>query len=95
MPNHRPNKRELHLEPISETGYKLSLDGVRKREEVLDFWKKSMMSVLNMNLEWRSVNFLNYIEHSLYGIVADWYEGIDEETKETLRAVEPPDVMVR
>ena len=50
MPNHRPNKRELLLEPISETGYKLNLDGVRNREDVLDFWKKSMMSVLNMNL---------------------------------------------
>ena len=95
MPNHRPNKRELLLEPISETGYKLNLDGVRNREDVLDFWKKSMMSVLNMNPEWRSENFLNYIEHSMYGIVADWYEGIDEETKETLRAIEPPDVMFR
>ena len=90
MPNHRPNKREISLEAISETGYKLNLDGLRKREEVLDYWKKSMMIVLNMNVDWNASHFLNYIEHSLYGSVADWYEAISEESKNHLRESESP-----
>lgn len=66
IPNHRPNKKKLTLELISETMYKLNLDGIRNREEVLDFSEKSMMSILNLNTDWRASKFLNYIEHSLY-----------------------------
>ncbi|XP_021733293.1 uncharacterized protein LOC110700113 [Chenopodium quinoa] len=54
-----------------------------------------MSSVLNLNIEWTSENFLNYIEHSLYGCVEDWYDGIDEEVKTALRASESPTRMFR
>ncbi|XP_021746677.1 uncharacterized protein LOC110712520 [Chenopodium quinoa] len=95
MPNHIPKQEEVTLEPISQTGYKLKLDGVRDRQDVLDQWKKGMSSVLNLNTEWTSENFLNYIEHSLYGCVEDWYDGIEEEVKTVLRASESPTRMFR
>ncbi|XP_021743973.1 uncharacterized protein LOC110710017 [Chenopodium quinoa] len=95
MPNHIPKQEEVTLEPISQTGYKLKLDGVRDRQDVLDQWKKSMSSVLNLNADWTSENFLNYIEHSIYGYVEDWYDGIEEEVKIALRASESPTRMFR
>ncbi|XP_021728284.1 uncharacterized protein LOC110695343 [Chenopodium quinoa] len=81
MFNQIPKQEEVTLEPISQTGYKLRLDGVRDRQDILDQWKKSMSSVLNLNTEWTSRNFLNYIEHSFYGCLEDWYDGIDKEVK--------------
>ncbi|KAL2902531.1 ORF 1: putative Polyprotein CP [Bienertia sinuspersici] len=95
MPTQSHKQEEINLEPISQSRYKLNLDGVRNRMEVLEHWKKSMSSVLNLNTEWKSENFLNYIEHSLYGCVADWYEAINEETKTTLRQIELPTAMFR
>ncbi|XP_056694878.1 uncharacterized protein [Spinacia oleracea] len=95
MPNKFPKREEIKLEPISQTGYKLNLDGLRNREEVIEHWKKSMSSVLNLNTEWTSENFLNYIEHSLYGCVADLYDGLDEDVKGLLRESEPPTTMFK
>ncbi|XP_056695731.1 uncharacterized protein [Spinacia oleracea] len=95
MPNKFPKKEEIKLEPISQTGYKLSLDGLRNREDVIEHWKKSMSSVLNLNTEWTLEIFLNYIEHNLYGRVADWYDGLDEEVKGLLRESEVPTTTFR
>lgn len=53
-----------------------------------------MSSVLNLNTEWTSENFINYIEYSFYGYV-DWYDGIDEQVKTTLRGSESPIIMFR
>ena len=40
-------------------------------------------------------NFLNYIEHSFSGTVADWYDSLSEDGKNTLRMIETPAAMFR
>ena len=54
-----------------------------------------MNSVLNLNTTWTAVNFLNYIEHSFFGTVADWYDSLSEDGKNTLRIMETPAAMFR
>ena len=38
-----------------------------------------------MNTSWTAGNFLNYIEHSFFGTIADWYDSLDEVGKNILR----------
>ena len=54
-----------------------------------------MNSVLNLNTTWTAVNFLNYIEHSFSGTVADWYDLLTEEGKNTLKMMETPAAMFK
>ena len=54
-----------------------------------------MNSVLNLNTTWTAANFLNYIEHSFSSTVADWYDLLSEDGKNTLRAMETPSTMFR
>ena len=54
-----------------------------------------MNSILNLNTTWTAANFLNYIEHSFSGNVADWYDSLSEDGKNTLRAMETPAAMFR
>jgi len=54
-----------------------------------------MNSVLNLNTTWNAANFLNYIEHSFSGIVADWYDSLNEEGKNELRIIETPEAMFK
>ena len=54
-----------------------------------------MNSVLNLNTTWTTANFLNYIEHSFSGTVADWYDSLSEDGKNTLRVMETPAAMFR
>ena len=54
-----------------------------------------MNTVLNLNTTWTATNFLNYIEHSFSGTVADWYDSLTEDGKNTLRAMEIPTTMFR
>ena len=49
-----------------------------------------MNSVLNLNTTWTAVNFLNYIAHSFSGTVADRYNSLSEDGKNTLRIMETP-----
>ena len=54
-----------------------------------------MNSVLNLNTAQTVANFLNYIEHSFFGTVADWYDSLSEDGKNTLRTMETPVAMFR
>ena len=54
-----------------------------------------MNSILNLNTRWTAANFLNYIEHSFSGTVADWYDSLSEDGKNTLRAMETSVAMFR
>jgi len=54
-----------------------------------------MNSVLNLNTAWIASNFLNYIEHNFSGTVADWYDSLSEDGKNTLRIMETPAAMFR
>ena len=54
-----------------------------------------MNSVLNLNTAWIASNFLNYIEHSFSGTVADWYDSLSKDGKNTLRIMETPAAMFR
>ena len=54
-----------------------------------------MNSVLNLNTTWTAANFLNYIEHSFSGTIADWYDSLSEDGKNTLRIMETPAAMFR
>ena len=54
-----------------------------------------MNSVLNLNITWATTNFLNYIEHSFSSTVADQYDLLTEEGKNTLRIMETPAVMFK
>ena len=47
-----------------------------------------MNNILNLNTTWIAANFLNYIEHHFSSIVADWYESLNEDGKNTLRMME-------
>ena len=40
-------------------------------------------------------NFLNYIEHNFSGNVADWYDSLSEDGKNTLRTMETPAALFR
>ena len=53
-----------------------------------------MNSVLNLNTTWTASNFL-IIEHSFFGTVADWYDSLSEDGKNTLTVTETPAVMFR
>jgi len=54
-----------------------------------------MNSVLNLNITWTAANFPNYIEHSFSSIVANWYDSLSEESKNTLRVMETPVAIFR
>ena len=47
-----------------------------------------MNCILNLNTTWTAANFLNYIKYSFFGIVADWYDLLNEESKNILRTME-------
>ena len=47
-----------------------------------------MTSVLHLNITWTAANFLNYIEHSFSGTVADWYDSLNEDGKNVFRMME-------
>lgn len=84
-----PNVREeVTLQPISQTSFILNLDGMKNREEIFECWKRGMSSVLNLNATWTTANFLNYLEHSFSGTLADWYDNLDEEAKDVLKTME-------
>jgi len=52
-------------------------------------------SVQNLNTTWTTVNFLNYIEHSFSGTVADWCDSLNEEGKNELRIMDSPKAMFK
>ena len=54
-----------------------------------------MNSILNLNTTWIAVNFLNYIEHSFSATLANWYDSLTEEGKNTLRMMETPAAMFK
>ena len=54
-----------------------------------------MNSFLNRNTTWTTANFLNCIEYSFSGTVADWYDPLSENGKNTLRVMETPTAMFR
>ena len=54
-----------------------------------------MNSVLNLNTTWTVANLLNYIEHSFSDTVADWYDSLSEDGKNTLRTIETLAAMFR
>jgi len=92
-PRRTTSYEEIGLTPISQTGYILNIDRARIREEIFEHWKRGMNSVLNLNTTWTAANFLNYIEHSFSGIVADWYDMLNEEGKNELRIMESPEAV--
>jgi len=61
----------------------------------LNAGKRGMNSVLNLNTTWIAANFLNYIEHSFSGTVADWYDSLNEEGKNELRIMEIAEAMFK
>jgi len=87
--------KEISLTPVSQTGYILNIDGARNIEEIFEHWKRGTNSVLNLNTKWTAVNFLNYIEHSFSGIVAYWYDSLNEEWKNKLRIMDSPKAMFK
>jgi len=54
-----------------------------------------MNSIFNLNTTWTVANFLNYIEHSFSGTVADWYDSLSEDGKNTLRTMKIPTAMFK
>jgi len=54
-----------------------------------------MCNVLNLNTTWTIANFLNCIKHSFSDTVADWYDSLTEEGKNTLRMMETPATMFK
>ena len=86
---------DIDLTPISQTGYILNINGAQNRKEIFEHLKRGMNSVLNLNTTWIAANFLNYIEHSFSGIVADWYDSLNEEGKNELRIMETPEAMFK
>ena len=87
--------KKLALPPINQTRYILNINGAQNREEIFEHWKRGMNSVLNLNITWTAANFLNYIEHSFSGTVADWYDSLNEEGKNELRMMETPEATVK
>jgi len=47
-----------------------------------------MNSILNVNTTLTTTKFLNYIEHSFFGTIADWYDSLNKNGKNTLRVME-------
>ena len=54
-----------------------------------------MNSILNLNTAWTAANFLYYIEHNFSDTVADLYNSLSEDGKNTLRPMETPVAMFR
>ena len=54
-----------------------------------------MNSVLNLNTVRTTANFLNHVEHSFSGTVADWYNSLSEDGNNTFRMMEAPAAMFR
>ena len=54
-----------------------------------------MNSILNLTATWTAGNFLNYIEYSFSGIVANWYDSLSKDGKNTLRVMEIPAAIFR
>ena len=71
------------------------LHGAGNREEIFEHWKRGINNVLNLNTTWTAANFLNYIEHSFSGTVADWYDSLSEDSKNTPRTMETPAALFR
>ena len=72
---------EIDLTPISQTGYILNIDGARNRKEIFEYCRRGMNSVLKLNITWTTGNFLNYIEHSFFYTITNWYDSLDEDGK--------------
>jgi len=95
IPTKTTTYEEIDLTPISQIGYTLNIDTAWNREEIFEHWKRSMNSILNLNNIWIVAYFLNYIEHSFSGTVADWYDSLTEDGKNILRMMEIPAAMFK
>ena len=95
IPRKTTTFEEVNLTPISQTDYILNIDEALNREKIFEHWKRGMNSVLNLNTTWIATNFLNYIEHSFSSTVADWYNSLNEDGKNTLRIMETPAAMFK
>ena len=62
--------------------------------ETFEHSKRGMNSVLNLKTTWTTRNFLNYRTH-FSSTVADWYNSLYEESKNTLRIIETLVVMLK
>jgi len=51
--------------------------------------------MLNLNMTWTATNFLNYIEHNSSDTIADWYDLLNKDVKNTLRMMEAPAAMFK
>jgi len=71
IPRKTTTFEEIDLTPISQIGYILNVDGARNREEIFKHWKSGMNSILNLNTTWTVANFLNYVELSFSGTIAN------------------------
>ena len=54
-----------------------------------------MNIMLNLNMTWTATNFLNYIEHNFSDTIADWYDLLNKDVKNTLRMMEAPAAMFK
>jgi len=54
-----------------------------------------MNSVLNLNTTWIIANSLNYIEHNFSDTLADWYDSLNKDGKNTLRMMETQSAMLK
>ena len=90
VPRKTTTYEEIGCTSISQTGYILNIDGARNKEKIFEQWKRGMNSVLNLNTTWTAVNF-----HSFSGTVADWYDSLSEDGKNTLRTMETPVAMFK
>ena len=54
-----------------------------------------MNSILNLNPTSTAGKILNYIEHSFYSAAVDWYDSLNEDSKNTLRMMKMPTAMFK
>ena len=54
-----------------------------------------MNSILNLNTIWTTANFLNYIEHSFSSTLANWYDLLNEDGRNTLTMMETSGAMLK
>ena len=54
-----------------------------------------MNSVLNLSTTQTAENFLNYIKHSFYGTITDWYDSSEEKCKNVLIIMETTATMCK
>jgi len=95
IPRKTMTYEEISLTPISQTGYILNIDEIHNREEIIEHCKRGMNSILTLNTTWTTANFLTYIEHNFSDTVADWYDSLSENGKNSLRIMETLATMYR